>query len=198
MPSWSSGFVGACYGELKNMRDAIEYVKSYCYVDTLDLVKVAKFKRTCIIRGVKRSTENNIRLILIYADIYGIVNEICTKYHINRLEILPELYDTIIEIPHRLGLYGEIYVDSEIGERLSVNKRRTVKISDSAEPVEIAKFVASLPELCQCSEADEKYRTFTLGEESVRVEFYDFKKDLYDKAMSIVRVKLSGNSHEVS
>jgi len=199
MPSWSSGFVGACYGDEPDIEDIVEYVRSYCYVDTLDLVKVAKFKRTCIIRGVRRKTENRkVKLILIHVDIYGIVNELCTKYHINRLEILPELYNMLLEIPMRIGLHGDIYVDSEIGEHLSEDRKRAVKISDTLAPVQVARFVASLPESSQCTKAESNLRTFSIDSEEITVEFYDFKKELYDKAMSIVRVKLSGNSHEVS
>ncbi|NPA70641.1 MAG: hypothetical protein GXO26_07515 [Crenarchaeota archaeon] len=199
MPSWSSGFIGICYGDLETFENIVDYVRSYCYVDTLDLVKVQKFKRTCVIRGVRRSIEGkNVRLILTFVDIYGIVNELCTKYHINRLEIIPELYDMLLDIPQKIGLYGDIYVDSEIGERISDKRRSKVIILEEAGPVQVAKFVASLPETCQCTKAEDKYRVFSLDTEDIRVEFYDFKSEFYERAMSIVRLKLSGNSHEVS
>ncbi|NPA99749.1 MAG: hypothetical protein GXO10_00045 [Crenarchaeota archaeon] len=199
MPSWSSGFVGICYGDLETFENIIDYVRSYCYVDTLDLVRVERFKRTCVIRGVRRTSEGrNVRLILTLVDIYGIVNELCTRYRINRLEILPELYDMLLDIPQKMGLYGDIYVDNEIGEKVSDKRRSKVIIVEESGPVQVAKFVASLPESCQCVEAVDNYRVFALDSEEIRVEFYDFKREFYEKAMNIIRMKLSGNSHEVS
>ncbi len=186
MPSWSSGFIGLVLGNLEIFNETIEYVKNYCYVDDVDLVKVPKYKRTCVIRGIRRVLEkylNDVRKILIHVDIYGIINKLCTEYRVSRLLIINKAYDYVIDILDSLKLIdGDVYVDSEFGNHISRDRHFKIYVSDEISIVKVARFIASLPEVSQCSIFN-NYRRFILDTEDFIVEFYDIKDSLYSKIL---------------
>ncbi len=198
MPSWSSGFIGVVKGSLEIFDEIFEYVKSYCYIDDLDLVKVPKYKRTCVIRGVRRILDKYTEVVdrvLIYVDIYGVLNELCTKYGVNRMLLLSKAYTYTIQILTNLNIINdELFLDSEFGSHISNLNNLKISITDEYSIVKVARFIASLPEVCQCSASDKYSRKFSLDSEEFIVRFYDIKDILYRKILE----DISNILHKVS
>ncbi len=195
MPNWITGIVGLVKTESEDKcRDACELIYYTCYIPEFDFVKIPVAKRGCTLRVLKSCIERNMFSVkLVYADPYRAVNELCTKYRVNRLQVVDSAYRAILKYLVKLGeisTIDDVIVDEELGQYLSamLEIHQNVRSYPDSSCVKIAKLVASIPDVASFVSSARDRRRFRIGTEEIEIEILD----IHDMILREVEDRIRG------
>jgi len=195
MPNWITGIVGLVKTENEqNCERACELIYYTCYIPEFDFVKIPIAKRGCTLRVLKECINKQMFSIkLVYADPYKAVNELCTRYRINRLQVIDSAYKAILKYLVKIGeitTTDTVIVDEELGQYLSalLEVHPNVTSRPDSACVKVARLVASIPDVASLLSSTRGKRRFRIGVEEIEVEVVD----IHDMVLRDVEDRIKG------
>ncbi len=171
MPNWSLGVIGYIRMDEGALSRFVDELRLRCFASDLDLVKIHKSKRGCVVRML---TSTSFERAIILADPYGIANKLGTRYHVGRGVILDAIFQYLSRRLVERGFVSEgdvCHVDDELYAHLV----RHLNVSRGVG-ADVARLIASVPEVSRVK--DFRRGVFKLYDIEVFISVIDLTQEI--------------------